>query len=237
MALPPLASNARNRLKRATSRAGPEPTSFSGVRPRPEPAALGRRLERDDLPHETTALARALIGKLLVRVYRGVTLAGRIVETEAYFPADPASHAFRGVTRRNRVMFGPPLHAYVYFIYGANWCLNVTAEGEGIGAAALVRACEPLLGLDRMRKLRGRDGLRDRDLARGPGNLCRAFGIGPKLDGEDLARSSALWLADDGGVAEIGVSARIGVSKAADAPLRFYARGNLSVSGPRALSP
>jgi DNA-3-methyladenine glycosylase len=224
-------------LKRAISKAGPEPTSSSGVRPPPDARALGRRLGRDDLPHETTALSRALIGKLLVRVYRGKTLAGRIVETEAYFPSDPASHAFRGATPRNRAMFGPPLHAYVYFIYGTNWCLNVTAEGDGIGAAALVRACEPLLGLDRMRKLRGRDGVRDRDLARGPGNLCRAFAIGPALNGEDLARSPALWLADDGGVAEIGVSTRIGLTKAADAPLRFYARGNLSVSGPRALSP
>lgn len=174
---------------------------------------------------------------MLVRVYRDVVLAGRIVETEAYLPGDPASHAFRGATRRNRAMFGPPLHAYVYFIYGANWCLNITSETDGIGAAALVRACEPLRGLDCMRMLRGRPEVRDRDLARGPGNLARAFGIGPELDGADLAHSTELWLAGDGYAAEIGVSARIGLARAADAPLRFYARGNLSLSGPRALSP
>jgi DNA-3-methyladenine glycosylase len=173
----------------------------------------------------------------LVRVRDGETLAGRIVETEAYFPDDPASHAFRGQTQRNRAMFGPPLHAYVYFIYGANWCLNITSEGEGVGAAALVRACEPVAGLATMRALRGRPGVKDRDLARGPGNLCRAFGIGPEFDGADLTAGPALWLADDGTVLPVGISARIGITKAADAPLRFYARGSPSVSGRRALSP
>ena len=167
----------------------------------------------------------------------GETLVGRIVETEAYFPDDPASHAFRGRTQRNRAMFGPPLHAYVYFIYGANWCLNVTAEADGIGAAALVRACEPVAGLATMRALRGRPGVKDRDLARGPGNLCRALGIGPEFDGADLTASPALWLAGDGVTLPVGVSTRVGITKAAHAPLRFYARGNPSVSGPRSLSP
>jgi len=196
-----------------------------------------KRLGRDDLPHDTVALSRALIGKLLVRVREGETLAGRIVETEAYFPDDPASHAFRGKTRRNRAMFGPPLHAYVYFIYGANWCLNVTAEADGVGAAALIRACEPVLGIETMRALRGREGLKDRELARGPGNLCRALGIGPEFDGADLATDRRLWIADDGVVLSVGVSTRVGITKAAHEPLRFYARGNPSVSGPRALSP
>jgi len=134
-------------------------------------------------------------------------------------------------------MFGPPLHAYVYFIYGANWCLNVTAEAEGVGAAALVRACEPVAGLDVMRALRGRPELKDRDLARGPGNLCRALGIGPELDGADLTTGRGLWLADDGVVLPVGVSTRIGITKAAHEPLRFYVPGNPSVSGPRSLSP
>jgi DNA-3-methyladenine glycosylase len=178
-----------------------------------------------------------LIGTLLVRVIDGHELVGRIVETEAYFQSDPASHAFRGATARNDVMFGPPLHAYVYFIYGANWCLNVTSEVAGVGAAALVRACEPLHGLDVMRRLRGREGIRDRDLARGPGNLCRAFGIGPESNGADLEHDRTLWLAGDGVKVEVGTSVRIGLTKAAEAPLRFYARGNPSVSGPRALSP
>jgi DNA-3-methyladenine glycosylase len=196
-----------------------------------------RRLGRDDLPHDTVELSRALIGKLLVRVREGQTLAGRIVETEAYFPDDPASHAFRGKTHRNRAMFGPPLHAYVYFIYGANWCLNVTAEADGVGAAALVRACEPVLGIDAMRALRGRGGLKDRELARGPGNLCRAFAIGPEFDGADLTTDRRLWIADDRMTLPVGVSTRVGITKAAHEPLRFYARGNPSVSGPRALSP
>ena len=189
------------------------------------------------MPHGTSELSRALIGKLLVRERDGALLAGRIVETEAYFPDDPASHAFRGMTRRNRAMFGPPLHAYVYFIYGTNWCLNVTAETDGVGAAALVRACEPVAGLEVMRALRGRPGLKDRELLRGPGNLCRALGIGPELDGADLTAGPALWLADDGVVLPVAVSTRIGITKAAHEPLRFYVPGNPSVSGPRALSP
>ena len=195
------------------------------------------RLAAAELPHETIALSRALIGKLLVRVLEGETLIGRIVETEAYFADDPASHAYRGPTQRNRPMFGPPLHAYVYFIYGANWCFNVTTEREGVGAASLVRACEPVHGAAAMRALRGRPGVNDRDLARGPGNLCRAFAIGPEFNDADLTAGPALWLADDGLVLPVGVSRRIGITKAAQEPLRFYARGNRSVSGPRALSP
>jgi len=201
------------------------------------PLSLEGRLGYGDLPHDTVELSRALIGKLLVRVREGETLAGRIVETEAYFPDDPASHAFRGKTPRNRAMFGPPLHAYVYFIYGTNWCLNVTAEADGVGAAALVRALEPVAGIETMRALRARPGIKDRDLARGPGNLCRALGIGPAFDGADLSRDPALWLADDGVVLPVGVSTRVGITKAAHEPLRFYARGNPSVSGPRSLSP
>jgi len=183
-------------------------------------------------------LARALIGTVLVRRRAGELLAGRIVETEAYIPEDPASHAFRGMTGRNRVMFGPAFHAYVYFIYGTNWCLNVTSGAVGVGAAVLVRACEPLLGLATMRALRGRPELRDRELARGPGNLCRAFAIGPEFDGADLLAGAQLWIArDDGAPIAVGVSARIGITKAVAEPMRFYARGNPSVSGRRALSP
>jgi DNA-3-methyladenine glycosylase len=141
------------------------------------------------------------------------------------------------MTPRNRAMFARHLHAYVYFIYGANWCLNVASEPEGVGAAVLIRACQPLRGLETMRALRGRPELRDRELARGPGNLCRAFGIGPQFDGVDLETDDALWLADDGTILDVGTSARIGLSKAAERPWRFYARGNASVSGPRALSP
>jgi DNA-3-methyladenine glycosylase len=182
-------------------------------------------------------MARALIGKLLVRVVDGDRLVARIVETEAYHGEDPASHAYRGETQRNRAMFRAHLHAYVYFIYGANWCLNVSSEEEGIGAAVLIRAAEPVEGAHAMRARRGRPELRDRELLRGPGNLCRALGIGPALDGADLEDDPLLWLADDGVVLPVGASARIGLTKAADRELRFYARGNPSVSGPRALSP
>jgi DNA-3-methyladenine glycosylase len=219
-------------LKRTNSRRAPAPTSPTAHPRRRE----RRRLRRVDLPIETVALARALIGKLLVRVRDGEELVGRIVETEAYHPNDPASHSYRGMTERNRAMFGPHLHAYVYFIYGANWCLNISSEEEGIGAAVLLRACEPLRGIATMRALRARD-VRDHELARGPGNLCRAFGIGPAFDGADLERDRSLWLADDGQTLPIGTSARIGLTKAAERPLRFYARGNPSVSGRRALSP
>ena len=166
-------------MKSPTSKGAPAPSSLSGLPP--------DRLRRADLPAETHALARDLIGKLLVRrLDDGEQLAGRIVETEAYAPGDPASHAFRGPTRRNASMFLPHAHAYVYLIYGTSYCLNVVSEGGGEGAAVLIRAAEPLAGLARMRALRGRPELRDDELARGPGNLCRAFGIGPELDGLDL---------------------------------------------------
>jgi DNA-3-methyladenine glycosylase len=226
-------------LKPATSKAAPTPNSPPVHPPPPlELAALAAaRLTARALPRDTEGLARALIGTILVRVVGGELLAGRIVETEAYLPHDPASHAFRGLTPRNRAMFGPPLRAYVYFIYGANWCLNVTAECEGVGAAALVRACEPLRGIETMRALRGRPTLRASDLARGPGNLCRAFAIGAACDGLDFSASDELWLAAGGEGPAIGTSVRVGLTKAADARLRFYARGNPAVSGPRALSP
>lgn len=133
-------------------------------------------------------------------------------------------------------MFGRHLTAYVYFIYGANWCLNVASETEGIGAAVLIRACAPLEGLAAMRAHRGRI-VADAELARGPGNVCRAFAIDAALDGIDLARDARLALLDDGTVLPLGESTRIGLSKAADVAHRFYARGERSVSGRRALSP
>jgi len=184
------------------------------------------------------ALARALVGVLLMRrLDDGELLAGRIVETEAYGLDDPASHAYRGPTRRNASMFLGHAHAYVYLIYGTSYCLNVATETAGVGAAVLIRAAEPLAGLDRMRALRGRPALRDAELARGPGNLCRAFAIGPALDGLDFDRDDRLWLADGGAAPDTGVSTRIGLTKATALEHRYYARGNPAVSGPRSLSP
>ncbi len=171
------------------------------------------------------------------RLDDGELLSGRIVETEAYCPGDPASHAFRGPTRRNASMFLAHAHAYVYLIYGTSYCLNVATEAAGVGAAVLIRAAEPLAGHDRMRVLRGRPALSDAELARGPGNLCRAFAIGPAFDGLDFACDERLWLAEGGPAPDLGVSVRIGLTKAADVRHRWYARGSRAVSGPRSLSP
>lgn len=217
-------------MKSPISKGAPEPNSPS-VPPH-------ERLRRAGFPADTVALARFLIGKLLIRVPAGGTaLAGRIVETEAYAPGDPASHAFRGPTVRNRAMFAGPGFAYVYLIYGTSLCLNVSSDAPGIGAAVLLRALEPLAGAERMRELRGRPDLRDDGLARGPGNLCRALAIGRDFDGLDFDDDPRLLLGDDGCVPEIGTSVRIGITRAADRPHRFYARGSRAVSGPRSLSP
>ncbi len=217
-------------MKSPTSKGAPAPNS-SFVPPH-------KRLRRADLPPGTIDLAQFLIGKLLLhRLADGALIAGRIVETEAYGTNDPASHAYRGLTKRNRAMFGAHAIAYVYLIYGTSYCLNISTEAPGVGAAVLIRAAEPLAGLDRMRALRGRPELRDDELARGPGNLCRAFGIGPELDGWDLDEGDRLTLGDDGAAPEIGTSVRIGLTKAADWEHRYYARGSRAVSGRRSLSP
>lgn len=217
-------------MKSPISKRVPEQNSSSAAPP--------RRLGRADLPVGTISLARFLIGKLLLRcTERGDRMSGRIVETEAYLPDDPASHAYRGETPRNRSMFAPPAHAYVYQIYGTSHCLNVSTEAAGIGAAVLIRALEPIAGLEAMRAFRGRPALRDHELLRGPGNLARGLAIGRELDGIDLDRDARLSLADDGTAAEVGTSRRIGISRAAERELRFYARGSRAVSGPRSLSP
>jgi DNA-3-methyladenine glycosylase len=198
-----------------------------------------RRLRADDLPTNTVDLARALIGCVLVRDCPDGRSAGRIVETEAYVRDDPASHAYRGPSARNASMFLGPFHAYVYKIYGTSFCVNVTSETEGDGAAVLIRALEPLEGLALMEQRRGTT--RMRDLARGPGRLCQALEIALSLDGIHLLRDKRLWLAavrsGEDGERAVGKSRRIGITKAAERLLRFYERGNPFVSGPKALSP
>ena len=213
------------------------PTSKGALAPNSSFVPPHERLHRADLPSGTLDLARFLIGKLLLRPFDGEVLAGRIVETEAYGIDDPASHAYRGPTKRNRAMFATHAHVYVYLIYGTSYCLNVSTEGEGVGAAVLIRAAEPLAGIERMRANRGRPGLRDDELARGPGNLCRAFAIGPAFDGHDLDVDARLFLGDDGARPAVGTSVRIGLTKAAEREHRFYARGSRAVSGRRSLSP
>jgi DNA-3-methyladenine glycosylase len=202
------------------------------------PAAAGQGHEpiaRSDLPVDTVAMARFLIGAFVVRAMAEGVISGRIVETEAYPVGDAASHAYRGETARNRVLYGCRGHAYVYLAYGVADMLNVSSEVAGVGAGVLIRALEPLEGVAAMQRHRGIESLRD--LARGPGRLAAALAIDRRLDGTDLCRVGPLWLACDGHEApEIGVSTRIGLTKAADQPLRFYARGSRFVSGPNALN-
>jgi len=194
-----------------------------------------RRLRRPELPKSTPALARYLLGKTLVHDLRGVRLSGRIVETEAYVVGDAAAHSFRGETPRNRSLFLERGHAYVYFIYGNHFMLNVSGGSEGIGEGVLLRAAEPLEGIEQMQLRRGTENLRA--LARGPGRLAEAFAIDRTLDGADFCGSGVLWLGSAvRRVGAIGTSVRIGITKEAHRPLRFYERGSAFVSGAKALS-
>jgi DNA-3-methyladenine glycosylase len=192
-------------------------------------------LDRAELPVDTAELARFLIGKMLVRMLAEGVAGGRIVETEAYGIGDPAGHAYRGKTPRNRALFLERGHAYVYLAYGSSFMLNVSSEASGVGAGVLIRAIEPTDGIGIMERNRGIE--RVRDLARGPGRLSEALGIDRSLDGIDLCRTGPLWLGSDGQASgEIGQSKRIGITRAADSLLRFYVRGNGFVSGPQALN-
>jgi len=204
-----------------------------------------RVLDRAETPVDTAELARFLIGKMLVRTLAEGVAGGRIVETEAYGIGDPAGHAYRGATPRNRALFLERGHAYVYLAYGVSFMLNVSSETSGVGAGVLIRAIEPTIGVAIMERNRGRQRVRDLpvrdlagpDLARGPGRLCEALEIDRRLDGIDLCRAGPLWLGSDGQApGEIGQGKRIGITRAADSPLRFYVRGNRFVSGPQALN-
>lgn len=194
------------------------------------------RLAPDVLPVETRALAQALLGCILVRESDDGMTAGRIVETEAYLPGDPACHAFRGKSLRNATLFGPPHRAYVYQIYGTNFCFNLSSEVDGEGAGVLVRALEPLEGLGLMGDRRATGN--SRDLCRGPGRLCKALAIDRSLDGIDPLTHTHLWLAE-GGLRAMRVrrSRRIGITQAAHRRLRFYAAGSPYLSGAARLNP
>ena len=163
-------------------------------------------------------------------------MSGRIVETEAYVVGDAAAHSFRGVTPRNKSLFLEHGHAYVYFIYGTWFCLNVSGEREGTGGGVLLRALEPFEGSDLM--LLRRPGAPQHKLACGPGCLATALGIGRRHDGVDLCAAGPLWLGAphaSWAAPRVGRSVRIGITKEAHRPLRFYERGNPCVSGPRRL--
>jgi DNA-3-methyladenine glycosylase len=180
------------------------------------------------------AVARAVLGRVLVHDGPEGRVAGRVVEVEAYAGAtDPASHAFRGPTARNRVMFGPPGHAYVYFTYGMHHCLNLVTGPAGRAAAVLVRALEPLEGLERMRARRGP--VATERLTRGPGCVARALGLERRHDGLDLTRGP-LWLSDRParrGGRRVASGPRIGIRVGVERPWRFWLAGHPCVSGRR----
>jgi len=195
------------------------------------PAHEVQRLTRASLPSDTTELARYLIGKTLVRRAGRNRMSGRIVETEAYPPGDRSGHSYHGRTARNETLFLDRGFAYVYFIYGASYMLNVTAEEPGVGAGVLLRAIEPLDGINLMKRIRKTEKLRD--LARGPGRLAAALQIDQRLDGVDLCASGPLWLGTAvRETAHIGTTVRIGITREVDRPLRFFEVGSLFVSGP-----
>lgn len=194
-----------------------------------------RCLRRTEIPINTEKMARWLLGKTLVHETRKGRLSGRIVETEAYLVGDAAAHSFRGKTKRNQSLFLERGHAYVYFIYGNWFSVNVSGGREGTGEGVLIRALEPLEGIDVMQ--RRRPNVKPSDITRGPGRVATAMGIDRRLDGLDLCRRGPIWL----GTAVrhkrervvVGVSTRIGISAEAHRLLRFYEKGNPWVSGPR----
>jgi DNA-3-methyladenine glycosylase len=195
-----------------------------------------RVLPRDFYDRDPRLVGPDLLGKILIRRDGGTLLSGRIVEVEAYLGTeDAAAHASAGKTPRNAVLFGPPGLAYVYFIYGNHYCLNVSCLPDGIPGGILFRAVEPIQGMKAMFKLRGIDESSDlRRLTRGPGRLATAFGITRDRDnGKDLTDSrSDLYIADDGEAPpEVLITKRIGIKKAADMPLRYIVPGNRFVSG------
>lgn len=199
-----------------------------------------RRLRRSFFNRDPREVCPELLGKIIVRKQGRKVLAGRIVEVEAYLGADDAAaHAAAGRTARNDVLFGPPGHAYIYFIYGVHYCLNISCMPEGDAGCVLIRALEPVAGIDEMAKARD---MQDLDLksarnlqklASGPGKLCEALGITRQRDnGKDmLSASSDLQVADDGfKTGKVAVTSRIGITKSADMPLRYLLADNPFVS-------
>ncbi|MBZ5530497.1 MAG: DNA-3-methyladenine glycosylase [Acidobacteriia bacterium] len=218
------------------------------MNPRAQNAPLsGRLLPRSFFNRDPRVVARALLGKLIVRKQRGKFLVGRIVEVEAYLgSSDAAAHAAAGRTARNAVLWGPPGHAYVYFIYGMYYCLNISCMPDGKAGCVLIRAMEPVAGIEQMADARGIEllgiegtkphsvAMRDlRRLTSGPGRLCEALGITrPRDNGKDMVSpKSDLQVRDDGFRAKkIAVTTRIGIRKSAEMPLRYVIAGNQFVS-------
>ncbi|HEV2469000.1 MAG TPA: DNA-3-methyladenine glycosylase [Candidatus Sulfotelmatobacter sp.] len=203
-----------------------------------------RPLDRAFYARNPQRVARQLLGKVLVRNTSRGLLTARVVEVEAYLgEEDPAAHAAAGKTPRNAVLFGPPGHAYIYFIYGNHYCLNVSCEPEGRAGSVLFRALEPLAGIEEMAHARRVTIVSEKDLIKltsGPGRLCEAFCITRARDnGRDLTSpGESLWIGDDGYEARgIVATARIGITKAALHPLRYLLAGNRFVSGRKNIIP
>ena len=187
------------------------------------------RIPRSFFERYTPQVARELLGARLVRVTDGRRMAGVIVETEAYRGRrDPASHAYRGKSRRNEVMYGPPGHAYVYFTMGMHYCLNITTEPKGIAAAVLIRAVEPVEGVEEMARNRGVEDIHR--LGSGPGNVTKAMRIDKGLNGEDIVRSKGLFLEGSRRIDKVGVTTRVGVSAGSAFRWRYFVRENEFVS-------
>ncbi len=215
--------------------------------PRPTAAMLRHApaLPREFFNRDPVTVGRELLGKLLIRREGRALLAGRIVEDEAYLGVeDPAAHAYSGRTARNSVLFGPPGHAYVYFIYGNHYCLNVSCMPEGQGEGVLFRAIEPVFGLGAMARARGLSlpaspsAAQLRLISSGPGRMSEAFGITRLRDNDKDLTSSAsdLWFAEDGyRPARIAATPRVGITKAIDHPLRFVIAGSPFVSAQRGM--
>jgi DNA-3-methyladenine glycosylase len=191
----------------------------------------GRRLRRPFFARPSPEVAPDLIGRVLVRrLPTGDRLAVRLVETEAYQEDDPASHSYRGRTARTEVMFGRPGRLYVYFTYGIHFCMNVVTGTDGEGSAVLLRAAEPLAGVDEMRRLRGVDDVRS--LCSGPGKLCEALGVTRGNNGEDLVRGPQMWILEGDAVPveRVGVTTRVGIRNGVERAWRFVALGDPYVS-------
>jgi len=215
-------------------------TDLKGTKVRP---AIELPLPPDFYVRDPVSVSRDLLGKVLLRRGKGKIRSARIVEVEAYLGArDLAAHSAAGRTARNSVIFGPPGRAYIYFIYGNHYCLNISCQPEGQAGCVLVRALEPLAGMKQMARARGipwRNDCNTREmkaLTSGPGRLAQAFAITRDSDnGADLTDArSGLWVASDGyRVEKIITTPRIGITKAVDLPLRFLIAGNPFVSGKR----
>jgi DNA-3-methyladenine glycosylase len=236
---------AANAAKKARLMEGREGASSGGLReqaPAPGSAPAGVRaatlpivaLRRADLPVDTVDLARFMVGKYLVHECAEGRISGRIVEMEAYPVGDSTGYAFIGLRAWNASLFLERGYAHVRLTYGSAYMLNMSSEDEGVGAGVLIRAVEPLEGIDQIEVRR--PGVVLRDLARGPGRLTQAFGVGPAFDGIDLCTGRGLWIGRlDEPARPVGVTTRIGLSRETERPLRFFEAGSRFVSGPRKL--